>query len=147
MRMVPVYLLRHGEADYRPVRHRGWPGSVADLAPLSDDTFSWRSAEKVRGAVSDFDAHGGEWPAGTARAWEPLSQLRDRSAAALQDEIGGLPGHEVVILVCHGMVIWSLTGVPKVQDREPSRVSRHGVELVVGRDSLPRLGSPRPQAL
>jgi broad specificity phosphatase PhoE len=166
MRMVLVYLLRHGEADYRPIRHRGWPGSAADLAPLSDlgvkqareaadglagagatavvaspmtravqtaaivavrlglpvsvqfdlrewlpdDTFSWRSADNVRAAVRDFDAHGGEWPAGTARAWEPLSQLRDRSAAALRDAIGGLPGHEVVIVVCHGMVIWSLTG-------------------------------------
>jgi broad specificity phosphatase PhoE len=33
--MTAIYLLRHGEADYRPVRERQWPGSMADLAPLS----------------------------------------------------------------------------------------------------------------
>jgi broad specificity phosphatase PhoE len=166
MRMVLVYLVRHGEADYQPVRHRGWPGSVADLAPLSglgveqareaadglagagatavvaspmtralqtaaivavrlglpvsvefdlrewlpDNTFSWRSADDVQASVNDFDAHGGEWPDGRPRAWEPLSQLRARCTAALSTAIRGLPGHEVIIVVCHGMVIWSLTG-------------------------------------
>lgn len=33
--MTTIYLLRHGEADYEPVRERRWPGSMADLAPLS----------------------------------------------------------------------------------------------------------------
>jgi broad specificity phosphatase PhoE len=33
--MTMIYLLRHGEADYHPVRDRQWPGSMADLAPLS----------------------------------------------------------------------------------------------------------------
>lgn len=33
--MPSVYLLRHGEADYRPIRDRNWPGATADLAPLS----------------------------------------------------------------------------------------------------------------
>jgi len=164
--MVLVYLVRHGEADYQPVRLRGWPGSAADLAPLSDlgveqargaadrlagagatavvaspmtralqtaaivavrlglpvsvqfdlrewlpdDTFSWRSADDVQASVNDFDAHGGEWPDGSPRAWEPLSQLRERCTTALRTAIGGLPGHEVIIVVCHGMVIWSLTG-------------------------------------
>jgi broad specificity phosphatase PhoE len=164
--MTLVYLLRHGEADYQPVRERGWPGAAADLAPLSpagvqqalraaeklsgagatalvaspmtralqtaailagrlglpvsvefdlrewlpDSTFSWRSVEEVRAAVSDFDAHGGEWPDGRPHAWEPLSHLRARCTAALQRAISGLPGHQVVIVVAHQMVIWSLTG-------------------------------------
>jgi broad specificity phosphatase PhoE len=164
--MVLVHLLRHGEADYRPIRQRGWPGSAADLAPLSDlgirqaqeaakglaaagatavvaspmtralqtaaivavglglpvsvqfdlrewlpdDTFNWRSADDVQASVDDFDAHGGEWPDGSPRAWEPLSQLRMRCTVALRTAIGGLPDHEVIIVVCHGMVIWSLTG-------------------------------------
>jgi broad specificity phosphatase PhoE len=164
--MPLVYLMRHGEADYKPIRERGWPGAAADLAPLSrlgveqalsaaddlvgagitavvaspmtralqtaaivavrlglpltvqfdlrewlpDDTFSWRSVEDVRAAVDDFDAHGGEWPAGTTRSWEPLSQLQGRCSAALRTAVDGLPGHEVIIVVCHGMVIWSLTG-------------------------------------
>ncbi len=33
--MTVIYLLRHGEANYDPVRERQWPGSMADLAPLS----------------------------------------------------------------------------------------------------------------
>jgi broad specificity phosphatase PhoE len=33
--MTAIYLLRHGEADYEPVRKRQWPGSMADLGPLS----------------------------------------------------------------------------------------------------------------
>jgi broad specificity phosphatase PhoE len=33
--MTAIYLLRHGEANYDPVRDRQWPGSMADLAPLS----------------------------------------------------------------------------------------------------------------
>ena len=33
--MTAIYLLRHGEADYKPVHERQWPGSMADLAPLS----------------------------------------------------------------------------------------------------------------
>jgi broad specificity phosphatase PhoE len=33
--MTAIYLLRHGDADYEPVHERQWPGSMADLAPLS----------------------------------------------------------------------------------------------------------------
>lgn len=33
--MTTIYLLRHAEPDYEPVRERRWPGSMADLAPLS----------------------------------------------------------------------------------------------------------------
>jgi broad specificity phosphatase PhoE len=164
--MALVYLLRHGEADYQPIRDRCWPGATADLAPLSrlgaqqahraadgladagatalvaspmtralqtaailasrlglplsvqfdlrewlpDSTFSWRSVEEVRAAVRDFDAHDGEWPDGQPRAWESLSHLRARCTAALRDALSELPGHEVVIVVAHQMVIWSLTG-------------------------------------
>lgn len=166
MTMALVYLLRHGEADYQPIRERGWPGAAADLAQLSrvgveqarvaaeelaevgatalvaspmtralqtaailagrlglplsvqfdlrewlpDSTFSWRSVEDVRAAVADFDAHGGEWPDGRPCTWEPLSQLRERCTAALQNVIREPPGHEIVIAACHQMVIWSLTG-------------------------------------
>jgi broad specificity phosphatase PhoE len=33
--MTAIYLLRHGEARYDEVRERRWPGTMADLAPLS----------------------------------------------------------------------------------------------------------------
>jgi broad specificity phosphatase PhoE len=52
--MALVYLLRHGEADYQPIRKR--------------------CTTALTGAISE------------------------------------LPGHEVVIVVAHLMVIWSLTG-------------------------------------
>jgi len=38
--MTAIYLLRHGEADYEPVHERQWPGSMADLAPLTPRGFS-----------------------------------------------------------------------------------------------------------
>ncbi len=37
--MTAIYLLRHGAADYEPVHERRWPGSMADLAPLSPAGF------------------------------------------------------------------------------------------------------------
>jgi broad specificity phosphatase PhoE len=33
--MALVYLMRHGEADFKQIRERGWPGAAAALAPLS----------------------------------------------------------------------------------------------------------------
>jgi broad specificity phosphatase PhoE len=33
--MPSIYLLRHGEADYRLIHDRNWPGATADLAPLT----------------------------------------------------------------------------------------------------------------
>jgi broad specificity phosphatase PhoE len=196
--MVLVYLMRHGEADYQPVRHRGWPGAVADLAPLSDlgieqarraadelagsgatavvsspmtralqtaaivaarmglpvsvqfdlrewlpdDTFGWRSADDIRAAFEDFDAHGGEWPAGRPRAWEPMSQLRERCRAALRSAIASLPGHEVIIVVCHQMVIWSLTGD---RQTEPGqwRTLRAPLERAANADQELSSGYPR----
>jgi len=38
--MTAIYLLRHGQADYEPVHERQWPGSMADLAPLSPAGFA-----------------------------------------------------------------------------------------------------------
>ncbi len=42
--MTAIYLLRHGEADYEPVHERQWPGSMADLAPLSPAGFEQATA-------------------------------------------------------------------------------------------------------
>jgi broad specificity phosphatase PhoE len=184
--MAMLYLLRHGEADYQPIRKRHWPGAAADLAPLSplgvqqahraaeeladvgatalvaspmtralqtaailaghlslplsvqfdlrewlpDDTFRWRSVAEVHAAVNDFDAHDGEWPDGKPRAWEPLSHLRARCTAALRDALSELPGHEVIVVVAHQMVIWSLTG-----DRETRPGQWRTIDPPVGGES------------
>ncbi|MGO8957926.1 MAG: histidine phosphatase family protein [Streptosporangiaceae bacterium] len=46
--MTAIYLLRHGEADYEPVRARQWPGSMADLAPLSPAGYEQATAAAER---------------------------------------------------------------------------------------------------
>ena len=51
--MTAIYLLRHGEADYEPVHERQWPGSMADLAPLSPAGFGQATA------AADLLAHVG----------------------------------------------------------------------------------------
>ena len=164
--MATVYLLRHGEADYGPIRERNWPGAASDLAPLTargsqqattaarqlssagamgivsspmtralqtaallacdlgllvevdfelrewlpDDTFSWRSYADVVTAADDFERCGGEWPAGQRRSWEPLSQVRERATTALTRHLSEMNDDQVLIAVCHEMVIRALTG-------------------------------------
>jgi broad specificity phosphatase PhoE len=180
--MATVYLVRHGEADYTPIRARRWPGAAADLAPLTrlgveqagtaarrlaavsadrivsspmtralqtaavigshlglvtevefdlrewlpDDTFSWRDHAEVLAAAEDFERCGGEWPAGQRRAWEPLSQVRDRAAAALARQLPPTADGQVLIAVCHGMVIRALTGEARTSPGMIRRISFPG---------------------
>ena len=77
---------------------------------LPDDTFSWRSYADVVTAAHDFERCGGEWPAGQRRSWEPLSQVRERAAAALTRHLSPMNDDQVLIAVCHEMVIRALTG-------------------------------------
>jgi len=42
--MTAIYLVRHGEADYDQVRERRWPGSMADLAPLTPRGYQQAAA-------------------------------------------------------------------------------------------------------
>jgi len=51
--MTAIYLLRHGEADYSPVRERQWPGSMADLAPLTV-----RGSQQASAAANELSAVG-----------------------------------------------------------------------------------------
>jgi broad specificity phosphatase PhoE len=52
--MTAIYLLRHGEADYDPVRDRQWPGSMADLAPLTETGV--RQAVEAAGRLAEAGA-------------------------------------------------------------------------------------------
>lgn len=162
-RMATVYLLRHGEADFGPLRGPHWPGATADLAPLTangqqqavaaaqrlvaagaraivsspmtralqtaalvasclgllvdvdpglrewipDDTLTVHSYADV---AEDFERCGGEWPAGERRAWEPLSQVRERAGGALRRSLARAENGHVLIAVSHEMVIRALTG-------------------------------------
>lgn len=115
--MTAIYLLRHGEASYDPVRDRKWPGSMADLAPLSaagvgEAIAAAERLAEVRAQFADFESCGGEWPPGQRRPWEPLSVVRRRTTAALRLALAGMTTRGDLIAVCHEMVIRSLTGEP-----------------------------------
>ncbi|MGE5672928.1 MAG: histidine phosphatase family protein [Mycobacterium leprae] len=73
---------------------------------LPDTTQSYDSAAVAFAATSDLEAHGGEWPPGESRPWEPLSSVRQRVLGVLQR----YTHLEHVIVACHGMVITALTG-------------------------------------
>jgi broad specificity phosphatase PhoE len=77
---------------------------------LPDETFAWRTYAEVQAAVADFERHGGEWPPGQRRLWEPQSRVRARATAALSAITAGLAPDDVLVAVCHGMLIASLTG-------------------------------------
>ena len=77
---------------------------------LPDDSFSWRSYADVVTAADDFERCDGEWPAGQRRSWEPLSQVRERATAALTRHLSPMNDDQVLITVCHQMVIRALTG-------------------------------------
>ena len=73
---------------------------------VPDLSFSWKSLDEVLAIIADLDDCGGEWPAGEQRGWEPLSRVRARVAPVL----ARYRHEERVLVVCHGMVIRSLTG-------------------------------------
>ena len=90
--------------------------AASDLAPLTARgsqqaaRAGGESSADVVTAADDFERCGGEWPAGQRRAWEPLSQVRERAAAALTRHLSPVNDDQVLIAVCHQMVIRALTG-------------------------------------
>ncbi len=73
---------------------------------LPDKTFNYDKAAQIFAAYEDMAANDGEWPPGETRNWEPLSAVRERVTAVLQEYT-----HLTTVLVtCHGAVIQSLTG-------------------------------------
>ena len=87
-------------------------GRMLDL-PLrvEFDLHEWicrwqHSFELVREAVAEMQTLGGEWPPGETRAWEPMSSVRDRAGRVLER----YRTFRRVVVVCHEMVILSLTG-------------------------------------
>jgi broad specificity phosphatase PhoE len=93
---------------------------------LPDDTFSWRSYAEVQAAADDFERCGGEWPAGQHRPWEPLSQVRDRADAAVRRRVARMADGQVLIVVCHEIVIRALTGEPSTRTGAFRRIELPG---------------------
>jgi broad specificity phosphatase PhoE len=72
--------------------------------------FAWRDSEDARVAYEDMIAAGGEREPGSPARWEPLSSVRSRSLAAIRRHAGN---GKTIIVVCHQVVIHSLTGHQK----------------------------------
>jgi len=73
---------------------------------LPDETLSWATAEEVRIAYADMLRHGGVRPEGHPLRWEPLPAVQARARAA----IAALPRDLTILVVCHAVVIYALTG-------------------------------------
>lgn len=73
---------------------------------LPDDTMSWTTAEEVVAAYEDMIRHGGVRPEGHPLRWEPLPDVRTRAEAV----VAALPGDLNVLVICHAVVIYALTG-------------------------------------
>jgi broad specificity phosphatase PhoE len=73
---------------------------------MPDTNGSYRSESEVWALAKDFEQHHGAYPAGQTRRWETLDHLKTRVATVL----GRYKNLEHVIVVCHEMVIWSITG-------------------------------------
>ena len=67
----------------------------------------WRdSMELVGETEAEMRELGGEWPIGETRDWEPMSSVRGRVSRVLER----YQTFQRVVVVCHEMVIFSLTG-------------------------------------
>jgi broad specificity phosphatase PhoE len=74
---------------------------------VPDLTYRFNSADSVQQMYDDFLACGGEYPEGETRVWETWTSIRTRVESVLCRYVQ----YEHVAVVCHGMVIQSLTPV------------------------------------
>lgn len=74
---------------------------------VPDRSFAWRDLEDVMRLQEAFVVHNGEWPDGTEQPWEPLSSVRTRAEGVLTRYAHTAPR---ILVVCHGVVMYALTG-------------------------------------
>jgi broad specificity phosphatase PhoE len=79
---------------------------------VPDRTFSWQTFQQVTSLYADLEANSGEWPAGEERPWEPLSAVSARALHVLRR----YTTYERVVVMCHQILIRSLTGKRKVEN-------------------------------
>jgi uncharacterized phosphatase len=73
---------------------------------IPDLTFTHDQESLVRNAYREMISLNGEWPQNLPRNWEPLSSVRQRVTNVLCRYCH----FDRVIVVCHGIIIASLTG-------------------------------------
>ena len=77
---------------------------------LPDATGTYSSQLEIFGLADDFERNHGVYPTGETRRWETLEHLKTRVSSVLQRYV-----HlDFVIVVCHEMAIWSVTGTRDV---------------------------------
>ena len=81
---------------------------------LPDNTFTWDSYATVLEILGELEKNKGEWPQGETRNWESLSMLRERVLKVFDKYLT----YKKILVVCHGGVIWSITGVKDVENCE-----------------------------
>ena len=77
---------------------------------LPDTTGVYSSQLEIFGLADDFERCHGIYPTGETRRWETLEQLKTR----VSNVLGRYLKLEHVIVVCHEMAIWSVTGTRDV---------------------------------
>jgi len=73
---------------------------------VPDKSFMWKTYEEILCLIADMENCKYEWPAGQEKPWEPYSSVRSRVTAVLSR----YTQYDRVMVVCHGVVIRSLTG-------------------------------------
>lgn len=81
---------------------------------MPDLTFQYSAFEECLEFNNDFNEHKGIYPAGETRRWEDLQSLRDR-VKKVADKYAH---YNKVIIVCHGMVIRTITYAGKIAPGE-----------------------------
>ena len=81
---------------------------------MPDLTFQYRAFEECIELTNDFNFHKGIYPKGETKRWENLESLRNR-VKKVADKYAH---YDKVIMVCHGMVIRTLTYAEKIAPGE-----------------------------
>jgi broad specificity phosphatase PhoE len=76
--------------------------------PETNGNYTWEA--DVLALAAEFDEHHGVYPAGEKKRWESLQHLKTR----VENVLRRYKHLEHVIVVCHEMVIWSITGTRAV---------------------------------
>ena len=77
---------------------------------LPDSAGAYTSKLEIFGLADDFERNHGIYPTGETRRWETLEHLKTRVSGVLEKYFN----LDFVIVVCHEMAIWSVTGTRDV---------------------------------
>ncbi len=77
---------------------------------VPDRYFKWNDFSQVVSILNEMRSHNGEWPNGKEQKWESLSKVKERTKNVMLKYLE----YGRVLVICHGGVIWSHTGIEDV---------------------------------